>query len=55
MVMLVVVTDEDGDAMLVMVGMDGHLDIVGVALSNGGGLWVGLEAGSCTTGEERIP
>jgi hypothetical protein len=35
MVVLVVVTDEDGDAVFVMVGMYGHLDIVRLALFDG--------------------
>jgi len=30
--------DEDGDAVLVMVSMDGHFDIVRLALFNRGGL-----------------
>ena len=38
MVALMVVTDEDGDAMLVMVSLDGHLDIVWLALFDRGGL-----------------
>ena len=33
-----VVTDEDGNAMLVMVSMDGHLDIVWLTLFDRGDL-----------------
>ena len=33
-----VVADEDGDAMLVMVSMDRYFDIVGLALFDRGGL-----------------
>jgi hypothetical protein len=40
MAMLVVVADEDGDAMFVMMGMYGHTDIVRVALFDGGALRV---------------
>jgi hypothetical protein len=42
MAMLVVVADEDGDAMFVMMGMYGHTDIVRVALFDGGALRVEL-------------
>jgi len=40
--------DEDGDAVLVMVSMDGHFDIVRLALFDRGGRQVEWEAGSST-------
>ena len=42
------VANEDGDAMLVMVSMDGHFDIMRLALFNRGGLWLKSEVGSTT-------
>lgn len=51
--MLVVMANEDGDTMLVMMSMDGHFDIVRLALFDRGGLRVTLEAGSSTRGDER--
>ena len=49
MVMFVVVADEDGDAMLVMVGMYRYLDIVRLSLFGGSAsLRVESEAGSTT-------
>ena len=38
--MLMVMANEDGDTMCVMMGMDGHFDIVRLALFKRGGLRV---------------
>ena len=38
MMVLVVVTNEDGDAVLVVMGMDGHFDIMRLALLDREGL-----------------
>jgi hypothetical protein len=45
-VVFVMMADEDGDAVLVMVSMDWHFDIVRLALFDGGGRQVEWEAGS---------
>ena len=50
MMVLVVVANEDGDAVLVMMGMDRHLDIMGLALFDREGLRFEWEAGWNTRG-----
>ena len=47
---LVVMTNEDGDAVLVVMGMDGHFDIMRLALLDREGLHFEWEAGWNTRG-----
>jgi hypothetical protein len=54
-VMLAVMADENGNAMLVVVGMEGYFDIMRFALFDGGGLLIELGRSESARGDKTYP